>query len=343
MGFRDIVAHYEGVLRADSAWLSEGLAWTVVLPRAENLSLTEVGQRLTGGGRPVMSELEEVDERDLIYLGWSDTATAIVEPDGFSYAGHPPVLKWLSRNAQAWHLSWNLTGSSRLCYATDGNVLAEVHGLKSAVAVGADANSISAEVAMLREAVGSPWPALQATAMAIVESRTGACLDQQWFEEPRVVVHIDQPISPDIPPLGFSHHERDLDSKIQHVSQATRNTIFIYTIEELINRFDLGLVRISEGLQAAREGRPLGESQWHEMDTVREELGHQWAGQPTAEREQDTWGWRRWVAANAVRHSLRSLSENSSYLDGLTFARFAFSEEWPVVREQIRELARDID
>ncbi|MDF5755750.1 hypothetical protein [Spongiactinospora sp. TRM90649] len=67
-----------------------------------------------------------------------------------------------------------------------------------------------------------------------------------------------------------------------------------------------------------------------------ETLGERWAGQGAAYREQAEDEWRRWVAANGVRHALRSLNEGASVLDGLTYARFALSDEWPGIRARIR-------
>ncbi|MEU4704608.1 hypothetical protein [Nonomuraea dietziae] len=52
-----------------------------------------------------------------------------------------------------------------------------------------------------------------------------------------------------------------------------------------------------------------------------------------------SWRWTRWVAANAIRHSLRSLNEDARCLDGLTYARAALSESWPDFKERLRELA----
>ncbi|MFG6198241.1 hypothetical protein [Nonomuraea sp. JJY05] len=152
MDFRTVVARYEQVLRADSAWLSEGLAWTVVLPRSEPLTQAEVGRRLTGGGRPAMSEFDEVDDRDLVYLGQPERPRCSSNPTGSPMPAHPRVLAWLSQDAQVWHVSWNLTGTSRMCYAADGHLLADVHRLESAVATGVASDTIAAELAMLRAA-----------------------------------------------------------------------------------------------------------------------------------------------------------------------------------------------
>jgi hypothetical protein len=47
---QSLARHYEDLLREGSGWLSEGLAWTVVVPAAGPLSVAEVATRLADGG-----------------------------------------------------------------------------------------------------------------------------------------------------------------------------------------------------------------------------------------------------------------------------------------------------
>ncbi|MFC7588408.1 hypothetical protein ACFQYP_35415 [Nonomuraea antimicrobica] len=72
---------------------------------------------------------------------------------------------------------------------------------------------------------------------------------------------------------------------------------------------------------------------------MHESLGGRWEGRPFAVREQDDQQWRRWVAANAVRHGLRSVSDAAaSHLSALTYAREALDGDWAAFRTRLCQL-----
>ncbi|MFF0577639.1 hypothetical protein [Streptosporangium saharense] len=195
LAFQHLAEHYEGLLRARSGWLSEGLAWTAVLPVDGPLSLDETVSRLLDGERPPLIEMEddEAYEESAVLLERTGNATMIVQTFGKNYVWESDALGRLSVNAQVWHVSWEVTRNSRLIYAAHGRVLAEVPHLDPAYVRGDDPTAIEAELTALGPCVDAPWPASQAMAMAIVEGGTGAHLDQDWFERSHPAVVVGEP------------------------------------------------------------------------------------------------------------------------------------------------------
>ncbi|MDP9862650.1 MULTISPECIES: hypothetical protein [Streptosporangium] len=195
MAFQGLTEHYENFMQEGSDWLSVGLAWTAVLPVEGRLSLSEVATRLIGDGQPPVIELdsEEAYEADAVLLGQMGNSTMIVETFGNNYVWESGVLDRLSVNAQVWHVSWEVTGNSRLIHAARGRVLAEVQHLNPADAVGEDLAAVEAELAALGPTISAPWPATQAMALAIVEARTGARLESDWFDRSHPAVIVGDP------------------------------------------------------------------------------------------------------------------------------------------------------
>ncbi|GAA0973950.1 hypothetical protein GCM10009555_029510 [Acrocarpospora macrocephala] len=195
MEFQHLTEHYEGLLRSGSAWLGDGLAWTAVLPVDGSLPLEETVSRLVDGEGPPLVEMDGEDayEEGGVWLEQVGNATMIVQTFGKNYVWDEEVLGRLTVNARVWHLAWEITGSSRLIYAAYGRVLAVVPHLEPVNVMGEDPAAIEAELAALAQVVDAPWLASKATAMAIVEARTGARLDVDWFERPHPAAVIDEP------------------------------------------------------------------------------------------------------------------------------------------------------
>ncbi|GAA0996978.1 hypothetical protein GCM10009555_093750 [Acrocarpospora macrocephala] len=347
MNLDSAVAYYTDLIQSDAPF-GEALAWTVIRPLGDPVPLTTAAIRLIGGGHPELVESDEEFteeavflEGKAVYLGQTGTATMLLEPGGFSYAGRPQVMAWLSQDAQVWHLSWNLAGTRGLEYAAHGQWLARIPTLIPDMLHGADPAALEEEAAALQEVADAPWPAKQATAMAIIEARTGARLPMDWFDQPRPVAIIDPLVSVECPPIGLWHYEPDLHARLHLVSQEHRRASLLRVVDLLVESFDLGLPSITRAVRAAHGGEALGVDL---LEGVREEwesLGERWAGRGYAVQEENEDAWRRWVAANAIRHSLRSLDDGANHLDGLTYARFALSDGWHDIRAGIRQMIRD--
>ncbi|HEX4816437.1 MAG TPA: hypothetical protein VFV66_27165 [Nonomuraea sp.] len=151
---------------------------------------------------------------------------------------------------------------------------------------------------------------------------------------------VDLSFSEEVIPIGLWHHEPELDSRLRLTPEENCRAILLRLMDVLIERFDLDLAFITPAVRAAHEGLPIAAGLLEEVRAEWENLGQQWSGTFCAVREEDETGWRRWLAANAIRHSLRSLNEGVSFFDGLTYARFALSEEWPATRDWVRSMTR---
>ncbi|MEU9837221.1 hypothetical protein AB0D67_37270 [Streptosporangium sp. NPDC048047] len=348
MTFSEAVNHYTKLLR-DSASFAEALSWTVIRPLDKSIALDAVAARLIGGGHPLLTESDdefteeaEFSEGYAVYMGRSGEAVMLVEPGGFSYASIPQVMAWLSQDAQVWHLSWNHTGSRVLEYAANGQRLARIPELDPHAIHGADPAALQEEAAALEETRNASWPVKKATAMAIIERRTGARLPMDWFDQPRLVAIVDPLINDECPPIGLEHYEPDMHVQLQSAPPEYRQAVLLQVIDVLVERFDLGLTAITRAVRVAHAGQPLDGALLEEVREEWVDLGARWAGRGYAVREEDENTWRRWVAVNAIRHSLRSLNEGASFFDGLTYARFALSENWPEIRAGIRGIIRDV-
>ncbi|MDF5755751.1 hypothetical protein [Spongiactinospora sp. TRM90649] len=209
MDLNDAVTYYTDLLHS-SAPFGETLAWTVVRPvQGPPPSVEDVASRLTGGGSPVLVESDEEFTEEAVfmdgppvYLGATGAVIMLTEPSGFSYAARQQVMAWLSQDAQVWHLSWNVAGTPGLEYAAHGRYLARIPSLEPESLYGVDPGALEEEAAALQAVAGAPWPAQKATAMAVIEARTGARLPGDWYEHPRTVATIDPLLGEECPPIG---------------------------------------------------------------------------------------------------------------------------------------------
>ncbi|SNT61071.1 hypothetical protein SAMN05216276_108140 [Streptosporangium subroseum] len=192
MDLQYAITHYRRLIK-EIGWLEERMAWTVILPVSGRLSLQETATRLTGGSHPELSELDP-GLPDVVYLGQSGAAVMLFEATGFSHAGGTQVLERLSENARVWHVAWNITGMRVLIHAAQGKVLARIPEFAPDWLNGIDPDSLREEAAILR-GIGRyrPPTRYKTKVMAMVEQRTGARLDKQWFDRPRPAVPLWSP------------------------------------------------------------------------------------------------------------------------------------------------------
>lgn len=194
MSLESLSAHYGRLLQGDGNWLSEGLAWTVVLLDKGSLSPGEVAVRLLGRDEQpslTVCDVEGANEDGVVIVEQAGRATMIVDFSGAGRTSDDEVLSRLSVGAQTWHVSWEVTRNSRLIYAANGRVAVQVPHLDPEHALGADTSAIETELTALARTIDVPWPATQAMALAIVEARTGARLDRAWFGRSHTAVSVD--------------------------------------------------------------------------------------------------------------------------------------------------------
>ncbi|GAA4102552.1 hypothetical protein [Nonomuraea soli] len=184
MNFQQSAQRYAELLLGEGSWLSEELAWTVLRPLGEPLTLSDVAQRLVGDGAAVIIErdFEEACGANAVVIEETDEGVMIVDLYRTSNTPDPDFIARLSRNVDVWHVSWHTALSRRMIHALDGRILAVVPYLDPAYAIGEDLNSVEVELRTLSAAQHDPWPAVEATALAIIEGRTGARLHLDWFD-----------------------------------------------------------------------------------------------------------------------------------------------------------------
>ncbi|MEO3892716.1 hypothetical protein [Nonomuraea sp. B5E05] len=194
MNVQATAQRYAEILLGDGSWLTEELAWTVLRPRVGPLTLSDVAQRLSGNSHAVIVErdFEEAYAANAVVLDETDGAVMIVDLHRTSNTPDPDFIARLSRDVDVWHVSWHTALSRRMIHALDGRILAAVPHLDPAEAVGEDLDSVQAELAALSAAQHDDWPAVEATALAIVEERTGARLRLDWFDHAHTSVALDQ-------------------------------------------------------------------------------------------------------------------------------------------------------
>ncbi|MBB4699419.1 hypothetical protein BJ982_000963 [Sphaerisporangium siamense] len=181
-----MIARYKSLM-TELAWLGTSMGWTVVTPRDGSLSTEDVVARLGLGDAPDVYTSEPGISGEISF-GLVRTSTMLFEANDISYTGRPEISRSLSEGAEVWHVSWNITGQSKLRVALEGEIVVEVPDLDPENAWGTHVNEIGADMDLLRQAARRRWPARRATAMAILEARTGAHLDKEWLDTPRSTV-----------------------------------------------------------------------------------------------------------------------------------------------------------
>ncbi|MEV0196091.1 hypothetical protein [Nonomuraea sp. NPDC050691] len=168
------------------------MAWTVLVPENEKISIPDLISRLELPGNCLQTGLI-VGLPDVAYIDARNTCLALFEAEGFSHVGYAPNMERLAVDNSVWHVSWNITGRSMMRVAQNGHVQAEILDLDPSAAHGIGLDIVDDYLPLLRSASRRKWPALTATAMAIIEDVTGARLDQDWINQPQSGLSITRP------------------------------------------------------------------------------------------------------------------------------------------------------
>ncbi|MBN6056412.1 hypothetical protein JYK22_31075, partial [Nonomuraea sp. RK-328] len=340
----EALEYYHELLREDPD-LEVGLCWTVIQPLDGPLSLRETARRLTGGGNPDLVDVNPEDPYPPIRAHEIPSGIALLEENGFTYAGLDPILRRLSRRARVWHVCWNDVGGF-FVYAANGHVLAQIndYDLSQPYLNGPEPVFLQAEAETFASATSLLWPSKRARALAMIEARTGVRLPQGFLDRPHPGIEIEQPISGELPPLDFACHEPGLDAWIRGVSAPVRNSLLGQMAVSLFDAFGPEGAALENAIGLARGGEQVDTAILSEVKENVLALGSWWEGQSYAQRDENEDVWRRWVAGRGIYHCLRSASEGATYLDGLTYAKFAFGEGWDNatlwMREMVLEEAR---
>ncbi|MEV5895792.1 DUF6461 domain-containing protein [Nonomuraea fuscirosea] len=186
----DVYRYYQRLLK--DHWLETAICWTVVVPDdGKPLTLTEIGERLSGGAIHEVQEVArfEDDYSDeggwAVLVGQSGPVTELFEDNGF-YGVHSPVLPRLSAGGRAYSVYWNVNANNRIAFAADGETVFTVDAMYPEEWVHevnlARWPELTAMAPHFRWRRGKSW---RAAALATVELTTGARLSLEWLEQER--------------------------------------------------------------------------------------------------------------------------------------------------------------
>ncbi|MEU3164048.1 hypothetical protein [Streptosporangium sp. NPDC006930] len=188
MDVQSAISHYKSLIN-ELEWLGPCMGWTVITPHRDILPLEEVVARL--GLDPTSAYTSGTGIFGEVSLGQINSSTMLFEANAISYVGQPSVLGAISENAEVWHVSWTGTAQKKLRVARDGEIIVEIPDFDYKMARGPRVDIISLEMGLLRQVARRRWPTLSATAMAIIEKRTGAHLNKEWLSTPQYTVSVD--------------------------------------------------------------------------------------------------------------------------------------------------------
>ncbi|MFI6498726.1 hypothetical protein [Nonomuraea typhae] len=192
MNYHDSVLTYAQMLQADGGWLAEELAWTVLMPTSGTLPLNEVAQRVARSNQPafVEGDFEDAAAANAVVVEATGDGAMVVDINMIAATPDPEFVAEISTNAKVWHVSWHTALSRRMIYAVNRRVLAVIPLLDPAEAFGEDLSAIQPELDALADTQTAPWPTTEATALSLIETRTGARLSLDWFEQPHRAVTV---------------------------------------------------------------------------------------------------------------------------------------------------------
>lgn len=334
MKFDEVVDHYCDLL--ERTWLGLGMAWTVVIADDEPTGLHEVATSLSGGAPPEIWEdtPRMVADRinginDFIFME-SGSRINLIEP-GTIHENFHEFLRWMSAGRRVWSVSWHIKGGERLVCAENGEIL---FGLGEHFDVnrpfGTDVAMARRELEMMRR---HTLLERKAAALAIMGLHGRCLLDEAWLDSPQQVIAVDQPIPAGAtPPSAFASVEPELAARLRGATPAARRGFLIRLAERLADRYDLHIPEIATVLDHVRAGRHPTPAEWRDLATETMYLAQDpWYADPAHATPE----WRRWQAAIAIRHALRSLDGGGENIESLLSARNALHDEWENLRAEI--------
>jgi hypothetical protein len=155
-----------------------------------------VPQRRAIAATGKVSQLPTFMEGDFEDIGVSNAVVVEAVGDGamvvdinmVAFTPHAEFLAEISTDAVVWHA----TLSRRMAHVVNGRVLAVIPLLDPAEAFGEDLDAIQPELDALAATQEAPWPTTEATALSLIEARTGVRLPPlEWFDRPHRAVKVN--------------------------------------------------------------------------------------------------------------------------------------------------------
>jgi hypothetical protein len=334
------ISYYCELLEQD-AWIAQQFAWTVIIADDNPIEIREIATALSGGAPPeIWEDTPRMAADHVTYINYfvpvrSGSRINLIEPGCAIHVNAPEFHHWMSMGRRIWTTSWHIKGGERLLCVEKGETLfgiGEFFETERTFGSGVDAAQHELEI-MRRPSIRES----KAAAMAIMEFHGGFRLDADWWDSPQQIITVDQPIPRDAaPPSAFASAEPELAAHLHNVSPSARRSLLIHLIEQLADDYDLHIREVAVVLDQIRDGTHPSTQEWRNLTFE------------TVYLAQDPWGahpgdagpeWRRWQAAIAIRHALRSLDTGAQNLEFLLSARNALYREWDDLRAEILSIS----
>ncbi|GAA1024472.1 hypothetical protein Aple_101270 [Acrocarpospora pleiomorpha] len=331
------ISHYLELF--DQTWLAESVAWTVIIADDGPIEVHEIATTLSGGAPPEIWEdtpriaTDHVTSTNHFVPVRSGSHLNLIEP-GVIHTNTAEFRSWLSAGRRIWSTSWHIKGGETLVCVENGEVLFGIgEYFETERSFGSGVAAAQRELEIMRQ------PSLReqkAAALAVMELHSGFRLNLDWLDSPQQVITVDQPIPPGAtPPSAFASAEPELAAHLQNVPLAARTSLLIHLVEQLADNYDLRIPQVTTVLDQVRDGNHPIPREWRDLTLETTYLAQdRWFGRPGDAAPE----WRRWQAAIAIRHALRSLDTGAQNLESLLSARNALYHVWDSLREEILAL-----
>ncbi|MGA4994838.1 DUF6461 domain-containing protein [Nonomuraea bangladeshensis] len=287
----------------------------------------------------------------LMLIDRVDSALILFENNGF-LGTLDSALRRLSRGGRACSVQWNVNAHNSFNYAVDGEVVVRIDAMFPDGWADKRHPFIENELHRLATALAEEEADWRAGAMAAVELCTGVRISGEWFNRPLPCITFKWPIA-DEPILAKMKAEFDRDPELQlriearAASESRQFTVLSHLADQLSLRFRLDEFPVArEVLADLRVGRC---ADYQRIVELREQLVAPLTGKyyDTLNEDEDddipmeeNPAWLKMQAGIALDIAARGPGSHPRGFDAYHHASLAFGNDWPPLREVIREMLR---
>ncbi|TQS18679.1 DUF6461 domain-containing protein [Microbispora hainanensis] len=360
-------AHYRE-LRRKEPWLEPAVCWTVVVPHEPRpFSVADIGARVSGGTPHEVHEAAPLEALPF-FEGGNPMSVAPASPAVmlFEHNGilgtQRDVLRRLSRDGRVCGVYWNVEGDNRLNYAAGGRVLASLDAMFWDEWSGDDIAVLEPELRAMTELLAGDEDDWRAAAMAVVELVTGVRLTAEWLSGAHPYLTFQWPLATEPPtPEELAEYRNDPEVRLRDAVVAAPESrqfaALTHLAELLATRFRLGeFPVVRDVLTGLASGRRAGAQRVGELA---ERLVAPLAQEAFDDDDEDSAddlsfeqdpAWQRMQAGIALQIAARGPKDTAltaadipMVFDAYHHAGLALGDDWPAVRETIREILSGTD
>ncbi|WP_113702048.1 hypothetical protein [Nonomuraea lactucae] len=336
-----VIEHYIDLL-VEHEWLARGgLGWSVIRKTAG----TGSAGRMVAESFGSFPEFRDVDfrESDLyptveVFINENENGFGILERDGIHQRRHA-WLRWLSRDASLWHVSWVARGHEKFVYAENGQLLVDYPEfcMDDAAIYGDAPASLGDHLRILTAALSNERLVKRASAMAMVDVATGFRLHGDMLQGRHRALLADRLIEGDPESvLSLGHVDHELLACVAAATRLHRRQICKLVLDRLVQRYFAKWPELAQAASAAFD-RDAAVVSYLMPEIVEQNirLGREWFNGPGGTPREEDRRWMRWQAGIAVRLAIRSLIDEEDDSEMLITAKNALGKGWPELRRQI--------